>query len=84
MRILGYIPHPIIKITVMVMNDKLVLKLEFDLLEQTYKIRTCDEIPNFDAVEKLVDEPFLNQCIERFKSMQQDLYQSFERNIKQD
>lgn len=81
MRILGNIPHPIIKITVMALNDKLVLKLEYDLLEQTYKIRICDEIPNFNAIEKLVDEQFLNSCIERFKTMHHDLYESINKNI---
>jgi hypothetical protein len=68
----------------MVMNDKLVLKVEFDLLEQVYKIRTSEEISTLEHIEKLVDEQFLQQCIERFKQMHQDLYLSYERNIKQD
>lgn len=81
MRILGYIPHPIIKITVIILNDKLVLKLEYDMVEQTYKVRICDEIPNFNAIEKIVDEQFLNACIERFSQMNQDLYDAINRNI---
>lgn len=84
MRILGQIYHPILKITVMVMNDKLVLKIEFDLLEQVYKLRISDEIANLEHIEKLVDEIFLNDCIERFRQMQKDIYSSYERNLKKD
>lgn len=84
MRILGSIPHPFIKITVMIMNDKLVLKLEYDLLEQTYKIRICDEISNQQHIEKIVDEVFLLQSIEQFKQMHQNLYATIQRNILTD
>lgn len=82
MRIVGQIAHPILKITVMVMNDKFVVKVEFDLLEQTYKLRTSDEVSSLEHIEQLIDDAFLNQCIERFKQMQVDLYSSYERNLK--
>ena len=80
MRILGQIPHPIIKISVLALNDKFILKLEYDLLEQVYKIRNCDEISNFGTLEELVDEQFLESCIKRFNEMNKDLYDTFERN----
>jgi len=80
MRILGQIPHPIIKISVLSLNDKFILKLEYDLLEQVYKIRNCDEITDFGTLEQLVDEQFLNACIQRFNEMNKDLYDTFNRN----
>lgn len=80
MRILGQIPHPIIKISVLSLNDKFILKLEYDLLEQVYKIRNCDEISNYSTLEQLVDEEFLNSCIKRFNEMSKDLYDTFSRN----
>ncbi|HMZ69655.1 MAG TPA: hypothetical protein PLV71_10085, partial [Chitinophagales bacterium] len=69
-----------IKISVLALNDKFILKLEYDLLEQVYKIRNCDEISNFGTLEELVDEKFLESCIKRFNEMNKDLYDTFERN----
>ena len=66
MRIAGEIPHPILKITVLQMNNRYVLKLEANLLEQTYKFNEDDNLRTFEDVKKLVDEDFLTECIKRF------------------
>ena len=81
MRILGQIDHPVLKITVMHLSDKYVLKIENALLEQTYKIREADEVRGLKDVSKLVDEPFLKECIERFHAMNTSLFDSFKRNM---
>jgi hypothetical protein len=44
MRIVGYIEHPVLKITVMQMNNRFVLKLEANMLEQTYKFHEDDNL----------------------------------------
>lgn len=80
MRIIGYIDHPVLKITVMQQGDKFVLKVEHALLEQTFKIREADEVRGYNDIAKLVDEVFLNSCIERFQSMNASLFDSFKRN----
>lgn len=79
MRIVGNIDHPFIKITLLQINDKFLIKLEYGLIEQTYKIRICDEIPNTDIVTKLVDDVFLEQCIAQFSTMNKMLYESMQR-----
>ena len=41
------------------MNNRYVLKLEANLLEQTYKFNEDDNLRTFEDVKKLVDEDFL-------------------------
>ena len=81
MRILGYIDHPVLKITVMQQGDKFVLKVEHALMEQTFKIRESDEVRGYNDVVKLADEEFLKSCIERFQAMNTGLFDSFKRNL---
>ena len=81
MRIAGEIPHPILKITVLQMNNRYVLKLEANLLEQTYKFNEDDHLRTFEDVKKMVDEEFLNECIKRFSEMNKSRGESYNRNI---
>lgn len=81
MRIAGEIPHPILKITVLQMNNRYVLKLEANLLEQTYKFNEDDNLRTFDDVKKLVDDEFLKECIKRFSDMNKSRGESYNRNI---
>lgn len=83
MRIVGNIPHPILKITVMQMNDRYVLKLEANMLEQTYKFHEDDRLRTMEDVEKLVDEAFLDECIRRFAEMNKSRGESYNRNISE-
>jgi hypothetical protein len=69
MRIVGYIEHPVLKITIMQMNNRFVLKLEANMLEQTYKFHEDDNLRTMADIEKLVDETFLNECLKRFSDM---------------
>lgn len=82
MRIIGEIPHPVMKITVFAMNMRYSIKLEMGFLEQTYKLRESDYIKDFEDIYKLVDSTFLGNCIQRFKEMNQDLTGILERNIE--
>lgn len=81
MRIAGYIDHPIIKITVLQLSERYAIKFEWNMLEQTYKFHDDDRLRTFADVEKLVDEQFLQEVIERFKSMVQTKMDSYKRNI---
>jgi len=81
MRIAGYIDHPIIKITVLQLSERYAIKFEWNMLEQTYKYHDDDNLRTFSDVEKLVDEQFLQEVIERFKSMVQTKMESYKRNI---
>lgn len=80
MRIIGTIPHPIMKITVMQMNERFVVKLETNQLEQTYKFNEDDRLRNMADIESMLDDNFLNECLDRFVLMNQsrgEMYQRF-------
>ncbi|HRH58524.1 MAG TPA: hypothetical protein PLS10_12800 [Chitinophagales bacterium] len=81
MRIVGQIEHPVIKITVMQMNNRYVLKLEANMLEQTYKFNEDDNLRTMADIEKIVDETFLNECIKRFSDMNKSRGEAYQRNI---
>ena len=80
MRILGHIPHSVLKITVFQLNMKLAVKLEMGLWEQTFKIRESDTISGLDDIVRLVDEEFIDQCLERFHGMSNDINSAFTRH----
>jgi hypothetical protein len=82
MRIVGYIEHPVLKITVMQMNNRFVLKLEANMLEQTYKFHEDDNLRTMADIEKLVDETFLNECLKRFSDMNKSRGETYQRNIQ--
>jgi predicted house-cleaning noncanonical NTP pyrophosphatase (MazG superfamily) len=80
-RIVGYIEHPVIKITVMQMNNRFVLKLEANMLEQTYKFHEDDNLRTLADIEKMVDETFLQECLKRFSDMNKSRGEMYQRNI---
>jgi len=67
MRIIGYIEHPILKITVFKDNGKLSAKFESGLFEQTYKFREMDELRTLEDVQKLVDPVFQEEVLQQFQ-----------------
>ena len=81
MRIVGEIEHPVLKITVMQMNNRYVLKLEVNLLEQTFKFNEDDNLRTFEDIKKIVDEDFLKECMKRFGEMNRSRGESYQRNI---
>lgn len=81
MRILGYIDHPVLKITVFKTDTRLSIKFENGDLEQTYKFRPIPQANSLQELNKLLDEEFLQLVLERFQKMKQDFSASFTRNI---
>lgn len=69
MRIIGDIPHPTMKITVFKMDNKLSVKFETGLYEQTFKFRESDELNDFETMKKLVDDQLMNEVLENFAKM---------------
>jgi hypothetical protein len=68
MRIIGNIEHPVFKITVFKHDNRVSVKLESGLYEQTYKFRDGEGIDKAEDVEKLLDAPFL-ESVEGMLSM---------------
>jgi hypothetical protein len=72
MRIVGEIPHDVCKITLFSWNNRYLIKLECGLLEQTYKVNQFDIAQEADLY-KIVNEPFIQEAINRFKDMDRSL-----------
>jgi predicted nucleotidyltransferase len=83
MRIIGYIEHPSLKITVFKMDNRLSVKFETGLYEQTYKYRIGDQMESLEDVKKQVDEELLQQVDHIFTQMHQAKNQALKRNMDQ-
>lgn len=69
MRILGYIDHPTLKITVFKMDNRLSVKFESGLYEQTYKFRSGMKIDDLKDIQTLVDAPFIQAVLQEMGTM---------------
>lgn len=81
MRIIGYINHPILKITIFQMENKFSVKLESGLIEQTYKFRTGEGINSLEDIRRLVDEEFLEAVLEEMGRMRDIQRHALERSL---
>jgi hypothetical protein len=72
MRIVGEIPHPECRITLLSWNNRYLIKLEQGFLEQTYKIDQFDLLQESDLI-KLIDDEFVRECTDRFLEMNASL-----------
>ena len=69
MRIIGYIDHPRMKITVFKMDLRITVKFEVGFYEQAYKFRVSDTLNGLEAVQAMVDAAFIEEVEERFEAM---------------
>jgi enoyl-[acyl-carrier-protein] reductase (NADH) len=72
MRVIKELKHPACKITLYAWNNRYIIKLEAGLLEQTFKVNEFD-VANEQEVEKLLDESFVKEAMERFEQMSHSL-----------
>lgn len=82
MRIVGNIPHPLMKITVFVMNMKYSVKLEMGAMEQTFKIRESELVQTSEDISLLLDDTFIEECLNHFTAMNQSMSEAFQRRQK--
>lgn len=59
-------------------NNRYIIKLEDGLLEQTFKVNEFD-VTSESEIEKLVDDTFLQQAMERFGHMERSLREALQR-----
>jgi hypothetical protein len=78
MRILKEIPHQDYKITLYAWNNRYIIKIEQDFLEQTFKVNQFD-VAGDEEIEKLLDKPFIAEALDRFRSMSQSLHEGLQR-----
>lgn len=71
MRIVAEIPHPRTKITIFSWNNRYLIKFEYGLLEQTYKISEMD-LSSEQDLKDIVSGVFIDKVMERFRDMEKD------------
>lgn len=76
MRIIAQVPHPQIKISIMMWNDKYIIEMEAGQFKQTYKI-SIDSVSGVDGVKALCTPDLINGTLQRFSLMHQDFSTAF-------
>ncbi len=69
MRILGTISHPLLKITVFKMDNRVSVKFENAGYEQTFKLGTDERYHSLEAIQRWVDENLIAEVLERMADM---------------
>ena len=81
MRITGYIEHPSMKITVFKMDNRLSVKFETGMYEQTFKFRESDEIAGFEDVQRIVDGAFMQAVLDNFSLLHSMKNEALQRGL---
>jgi thiamine pyrophosphate-dependent acetolactate synthase large subunit-like protein len=76
MRVIDTITHPQCNITIYQWNNKYLIKLEQDVLEQTYKISEMDLTSPDDIQQIIDDEQFMAEALQRFDDMRKTLFEA--------
>lgn len=84
MRIIGYIEHPSLKITVFKMDTRITVKFENAHYEQAFKFRMTNQLSNVQDVQRLVDDKFLEGVQQQFKLMNGTKVQAMDRFMVKD
>lgn len=71
MRIIGHIEHPQLKITVFKMDNRISVKFENALYEQTFKLGQDERLNSLEAVQKWVDAALIEHIQSNFQQMHQ-------------
>jgi hypothetical protein len=83
MRIIGYIEHPVLKISVFKMEHKFSVKFESGFAEQIYKFRQDDHIQHLKDIQNLIDEAFIQKVESILQTMHQERSDLLERKFPQ-
>jgi hypothetical protein len=79
MRIIGNIEHPHLKITVFKMENRMSVKFENNLYEQTYKLSIDERFTDLQSVKNWIDATFIAEVLQQFQAMHQNRMQSIAR-----
>jgi hypothetical protein len=78
MRIVAEIPHPQMKISIMIWNEKYLIKMECGQFEQYYKIKK-EDIGSIEDVQKLIDAEFQQKVLEQFSVMSKNFLNAWKK-----
>lgn len=71
MRIIGYLEFPGVKTTVFQMDNRISVKFETGLYEQTFKFRIGEGINTIEDVKRIVQPSFVEEVMHGFNRMHQ-------------
>ncbi len=71
MRIIGTIPHPVLKISVFKMDGRVSVKFENAGYEQTFKLGDDDRYSDLDAVSRWADANLIESVLVRMAALHQ-------------
>lgn len=69
MRIIGNIDHPVLKISVFRADNRISVKFENALYEQTFKLGEDERFATLEAVQKFVDAAMIEDVMAGFRQM---------------
>ena len=78
MRIIGEIPHPQCKVTLYHWNNRYLIKLEKNGLEQTFKVDQF-ELTSDKDLQLMVDETFIQTALIRFEDMERAMAEALQK-----
>ena len=76
MRTVAELPHHTFRISIFSYNAKYILKIELGQFEQVYKISEMD-VNGLEDIKRMVNDSFLENCMDRFLKMREDWQQAF-------
>jgi hypothetical protein len=79
MRILGYISHPTLNITIFKNDDRFSVKFESGFYEQTYKFASADYLSTVEELRLLIDAPFVAAVEQQLITMHQQKIEAINR-----
>jgi hypothetical protein len=74
MRVVGYIEHPNMKISIFKMDNKFSVKFEGGLCEQIFKFREDTQLDKVEDVKKMITSAFVESVEKRLVEMQDDRF----------
>ncbi|MBE2226248.1 MAG: hypothetical protein IAE93_02860 [Ignavibacteria bacterium] len=80
MRTIAEIHHPKCRISVFLWNQKYLVKLEQEGLEQTFKLNQFDVISE-DKLKEMINEEFIESAVKRFDEMRDDMNRAISSKI---
>ena len=83
MRIIGYIEHPVLKISVFKMEHKFSVKFESGFAEQIYKFRQDEHLQHLKDIQHLIDDAFIKRVASILEIMHQERADLLERKFSQ-
>ena len=81
MRIIGHIEHPHLKITIFKMDNRVSVKFESGLYEQTYKLGDDERFQTPESIQKLMDMAFVESVLTQMQQMHQNRLSALSRHF---